>query len=90
MIYSSFEAQIIPIKRFLFTRIWIFLYPHFHSPGCYKEEIGPYPVLSRNSKFFTVVLIKNNNVNISIDRLKPAHLLNEEIVNNFGFRSSRY
>lgn len=37
---------------------------------------GPYKVVSRNSKFFTV-LVKNKEKNVSIDRLKPAHILDE-------------
>lgn len=38
---------------------------------------GPYKVISRNSKFFTV-LIKNKEKNV----FKPAHILNEELTIN--------
>lgn len=37
----------------------------------------PFPVAARNSKFFAV-LIKNKNINISIDRLKPPQMVNED------------
>ena len=39
---------------------------------------GPFKVISRNTKFFTV-LIKNKEKNITIDRLKPAHYINEDL-----------
>lgn len=38
---------------------------------------GPYPVIARNNKYFTVQLAKATS-NISIDRLKPAYFLNAE------------
>lgn len=37
---------------------------------------GPYQVLARNDKFFTV-LINGKNVNVYVDRLKPAYLAQE-------------
>lgn len=42
---------------------------------------GPYPVLSRNDKIFKIKL-PNRIIQVSIDRLKPAYILNEE--NNFS------
>ena len=38
---------------------------------------GPYPVINRSDKTFTV-LINNNNVTLSIDRLKPVYTIAEE------------
>ena len=35
--------------------------------------MGPYEVVKRNSKHFTVIINGHNQV-ISVDRLKPAHL----------------
>lgn len=37
---------------------------------------GPYPVEKKSSKYFTIK-IKNKQLNISIDRLKPAYILDE-------------
>lgn len=42
---------------------------------------GPYPVLSRNPKTFKIQL-PNRQTEISIDRLKPAFLLNDQLDNN--------
>lgn len=39
---------------------------------------GPYKVISRNSKYFTI-LVNNKEKKVSIDRLKPAHLLDETL-----------
>ena len=38
---------------------------------------GSYPVINRSDKTFTV-LINNNNVTLSIDRLKPMYTIAEE------------
>ncbi|GBN81465.1 Transposon Ty3-I Gag-Pol polyprotein [Araneus ventricosus] len=38
---------------------------------------GPFPVIERKDKFFTIN-IKGKNVNVSLDRLKPAHILDED------------
>lgn len=38
---------------------------------------GPYPVLAKNDKYFTLKL-PSRTVNVSIDRLKPAYTLNTE------------
>ncbi|KAF8789395.1 hypothetical protein HNY73_007335 [Argiope bruennichi] len=43
------------------------------SPGKPPYQ-GPYRVVERSDKFFTLSM-KEKNVNISIDRLKPAYLL---------------
>ncbi|KAJ0184363.1 hypothetical protein K1T71_000786 [Dendrolimus kikuchii] len=44
---------------------------------------GPYPVLERNTKTF-ILQLPNRKLNISIDRLKPAYLINEQNENNFS------
>lgn len=41
---------------------------------------GPYEVVSRNEKYFTI-RINGTEKTVSIDRLKPAFLLNEEFTN---------
>lgn len=38
---------------------------------------GPYKVISRTDKYFTIA-IRNTNKNVSIDRLKPAYILNDD------------
>lgn len=42
---------------------------------------GPFQVISRNEKFFKIQ-IKNREETVSIDRLKPAHILNEDFQNH--------
>lgn len=39
---------------------------------------GPYKVISRDDQIF-IVRIKGKNQNISIDRLKPAYTIDDEI-----------
>ncbi|GBL74957.1 Transposon Tf2-9 polyprotein [Araneus ventricosus] len=38
---------------------------------------GPFPVIERKDKYFTIN-IKGENVNVSLDRLKPAYILAED------------
>ncbi|GBM51637.1 hypothetical protein AVEN_43268-1 [Araneus ventricosus] len=38
---------------------------------------GPFPVIERQDKYFTIN-IKGKNVNVSLDRLKPAYILAED------------
>ncbi|GBO16505.1 hypothetical protein AVEN_72264-1 [Araneus ventricosus] len=38
---------------------------------------GPFPVIERKDKYFTIN-IKGKNVNVSLDRLKPAYVLAED------------
>ncbi|GBO39378.1 Uncharacterized protein K02A2.6 [Araneus ventricosus] len=38
---------------------------------------GPFPVIERKDKYFTIS-IKGKNVNVSLDRLKPAYILAED------------
>lgn len=40
---------------------------------------GPFEILNRSEKYYTVKL-KNRNISVSIDRLKPAFLLNENLL----------
>jgi cleavage and polyadenylation specificity factor subunit 1 len=40
---------------------------------------GPYPVISRNDKTFTIV-IRNKNTTVSADRVKPAYLIQDDSV----------
>ena len=45
---------------------------------------GPYLVISRTPKYFTLK-IKNKEVNVTIDRLKPAYLIQQENLEEKGF-----
>lgn len=40
---------------------------------------GPYPVVSRNDKTFAIQ-VRDRLVTVSVDRLKPAYILNDEVV----------
>jgi hypothetical protein len=39
---------------------------------------GPYKVIQRNEKYFTIT-VNNKNVTVSIDRIKPAFMVSENI-----------
>lgn len=40
---------------------------------------GPYPVINRTDKFFSVN-VKGKTMNVSVDRLKPAYLLKDDVI----------
>ena len=48
-----------------------------HPPLTYKYN-GPYKVIDRKEKYFKI-LIKNKEDTVSIDRLKPVYMENENI-----------
>ncbi|GBO38179.1 hypothetical protein AVEN_104464-1 [Araneus ventricosus] len=83
---QSYMNNLIPIKTQHPTNQKIFLHKNLKSSSHVfvridrvKKSLEPayeglFPVLTRQEKYFTVT-IKGKNVNISIDRLKPAYML---------------
>ncbi|XP_017471481.1 PREDICTED: uncharacterized protein LOC108362847 [Rhagoletis zephyria] len=56
-------------------------------PSLSNPYDGPYPVIRRTTKFFTVS-VRGRKVNISLDRLKPAFYANEDSSNEMEVISS--
>lgn len=50
-----------------------------------KPYTGPHKVISRHAKYFMVETANNTAKNVSIDRLKPAFILNENCVEEQNF-----
>lgn len=42
---------------------------------------GPYSVIERHDKYF-IVQFPNRKISVSIDRLKPAYILNDNMLSN--------
>lgn len=73
---SNHSKQKIFIHQHMDTCTHVFIRHDAVRKSLQSTYDGPYKVISRNLKYFTV-LIKNKEKNISIDRLKPAHILDE-------------
>lgn len=48
------------------------------KPSLHTPYTGPHEVLSRGEKTFSI-RVNGNTVRVSIDRLKPAHLIREDL-----------
>ena len=57
--------------------------------GCEYKYSGPYRVISRNEKYFTIQ-IGSRKDNVSIDRLKPAFLDNTQDSSQVSNSSQSY
>lgn len=64
----------------------VFVRQDLVKPALSTPYEGPFKVLKRNNKYFTVE-IKQKPVNISIDRLKPAFLDNEQELSSESIKS---
>lgn len=61
------------VQRDLNTSSHVFIRDDSIRPSLSHPYDGPYEVIERNSKYFKVIIGKRQ-VNISIDRMKPAYL----------------
>ncbi|XP_054746531.1 uncharacterized protein LOC129251197 [Anastrepha obliqua] len=65
-------------KTFVFSKLaeatHVFVRNDKARPAFVPTYDGPYLVISRHPKYFTIQLNNNNKSNISIDRLKPAFI----------------
>lgn len=69
------------VPKELFTSSHVFVRHDAVKKSLQKPFDGPYKVIERNNKHFTV-LIRGKNSNIGIDRLKPAFGVNMETDSN--------
>jgi cleavage and polyadenylation specificity factor subunit 1 len=56
----------------------VFLRDDTTKPSLDPRYKGPFEVIQRNDKFFKII-VKNKEETVSIDRLKPAYILNEDL-----------
>ena len=71
------SSQRVFIHKDLATSSQVFVRQDALRPALQPPYAGPYPVLSRGEKTYTLY-INGKPATISIDRLKPAHLLEED------------
>lgn len=74
---SSHDKQKPFIERDLFTSPQVFIRNSMVCKPLQTPYEGPYPVVKRYDKYFTVD-VKGKKMNISVDRLKAAYILNDE------------
>nr|XP_042913063.1 uncharacterized protein LOC122273070 [Parasteatoda tepidariorum] len=73
---SSHDKRHVFIFKDLVACTHVFLRVNTVKPTLHTPYTGPYEVYSRNDKTFTI-RIKGKNCVVSIDRVKPAHLLSD-------------
>lgn len=73
---SRHSTQNIYVNPSLQSCSHVFLRTDSVQPPLTPPYTGPHPVISRDNKVF-VIKIKDKNVTVSIDRLKPAYMLSD-------------
>lgn len=72
---SRHGSKSIFVNKDLVKSDYVFVRNDFVRTGFQPSYDGPYKVLQKHDKYFSVT-VKGRDINVSLDRLKPAYLLN--------------